>query len=104
MQQKVFSDWFLALPLVIDIFAQVHKCETVECTLNSLDTFISILGVSGYVLKKSPVLHVKAKSVDSDQTPHIAASDQRLHCLPISLLRDARNKWVNLYYSPGNFR
>ena len=34
MQQKVFSDWFLALPLVIDIFAQVQKCETVECTLN----------------------------------------------------------------------
>ena len=33
MQQKVFSDWFLALPLVIDIFAQVQKCETVECTL-----------------------------------------------------------------------
>ena len=32
MQQKVFSDWFLALPLVIDIFAQVQKCETVECT------------------------------------------------------------------------
>ena len=52
MQQKVFSDWFLALPLVIDIFAQVHKCETVECThknrspskcLSEVDAIISRL-------------------------------------------------------------
>ena len=29
VQQQVFSDWFLALPLMIYI-SQVHKCETVE--------------------------------------------------------------------------
>ena len=33
-------------------------------------------------------------SVDPDQTPHSAASDLGLHCLPVSLLWDARHKWV----------
>ena len=37
----------------------------------------------------------KAISVDPDQTPRHAASDLDLHCLPMSLLRDARLKWVN---------
>ena len=36
-----------------------------------------------------------ANSVDPDQTPRSAASDQGLHCLPMSLLWDARLKWVN---------
>ena len=33
-------------------------------------------------------------SVDPDQTPHSAASDLGLYCLPMSLLWDARLKWV----------
>ena len=33
-----------------------------------------------------------ANSVGSDQTPLIAASDLVLHCLPVSLLWDARHK------------
>ena len=37
---------------------------------------------------------LNAKSVDTDQTPHSVESD--LHCLPMSLLWDARHKWVNL--------
>ena len=36
-----------------------------------------------------------ANSVDTDQTPHYAASDLSLHCLPVSFLWDARHKWVN---------
>ena len=35
-----------------------------------------------------PIFH--ANSVDPDQTPHSAASDLGLHCLSVSLLRDAR--------------
>ena len=37
-----------------------------------------------------------ANSVDPDQMPHSAASDLGLHCLPVSLLRDARHEWVNM--------
>ena len=36
-----------------------------------------------------------ANTVDPDQTPRSAASDQGLNCLLMSLLWDARHKWVN---------
>ena len=39
-------------------------------------------------------LYLNANSVDPDQTPRSAASDLGLHCLPMSLLWDARLKWV----------
>ena len=52
MQQKVFSDWFLALPLVINIFAQVHKCETVECTHSSVTDMLSNLGWRSLELRR----------------------------------------------------
>ena len=39
---------------------------------------------------------LNANSVDSDQTPRSAASDLSLHCLPLSLLWDARLKGLNL--------
>ena len=35
-----------------------------------------------------------ANSVDPDQTPRFVASDLSLHFLPMSLLWDARYKWV----------
>ena len=37
---------------------------------------------------------LQAKSKDLDQTPHNAASDLGLHCLPMSHKRDARLIWV----------
>ena len=37
-------------------------------------------------------------SIDPDQTPHSAASDLGLHCLLMSLLWDARLKWVKMPY------
>ena len=40
------------------------------------------------------MLVFNANSVDTDQTPHSAASDLGRHCLPTSLLWDARHKWV----------
>ena len=36
------------------------------------------------------------KTVLTDQTPRSVASDLGLHCLPMSLLWDARHRWVNL--------
>ena len=43
-------------------------------------------------LIRIPILN--ANSVDPDQTPRSAASDQGLHCLPMSLLWDAKHKLV----------
>ena len=37
---------------------------------------------------------LKANSEDTDQTPRSAASDLGLHCLPMSLIKDARLKCV----------
>ena len=45
-----------------------------------------------YVIKKTFKLH--ASRVDPNQRPRSAVSDQGLHCLPMSLLWDARLKWV----------
>ena len=39
-------------------------------------------------------LYLNANSVDPDQLPCSVASDLGLHCLSISLLWDARLKWV----------
>ena len=39
-----------------------------------------------------------ANSGDPDQTPHSAASDLGLHCLPITLLGVSRLQWVNTAY------
>ena len=39
-----------------------------------------------------------ASSVDQDQTQQNAASDMGLHCLPMSLLWDARHKWLKGYW------
>ena len=38
---------------------------------------------------------LNANSVDPDQMLQSVASDLGLHCLPISLLLDARHRWVN---------
>ena len=47
-----------------------------------------------FLLQEIPVFN--ANSVDPDQTPQCAASDLGLHSLLISLLFDARLKWVNI--------
>ena len=43
-----------------------------------------------------PVFNVN--SIDPDQMPDSAASDLGLHCLPMSLLWDARHKWIKVAY------
>ena len=40
------------------------------------------------------ISELNANNVDPDQTPSSVSSDLGLHCLPISLLWDARLKWV----------
>ena len=66
--------------------------------LNFLDRFISSrMGFWVVFLLSSCCIEIpvsNANSVDPDQTPHSAASDLGLHCLPMSLLWDARLKWV----------
>ena len=39
---------------------------------------------------------LNANSVDPDQTPHSVASDLGLYCLPMSILWDARLKYMGL--------
>ena len=39
-----------------------------------------------------------ADSVDPDQMLHFMVSDLDLHCLPVSLLWDARLKWVKIKF------
>ena len=39
---------------------------------------------------------VFANSGDPDQTPHSAASDLGLHCLPITILLVSPLQWVNV--------
>ena len=69
--------------------------------LSSLDDSISMIRDVWVVIFLSacfidiPVLN--ANSVDPDQTPHCAASDLGIHCLPISNLWDVRLKWVNMF-------
>ena len=64
--------------------------------LISLDWSISsIYVVSGYILSLPCFIEIplfSANGVDPDQTPRSAASDLGLHCLPMSLLWDARHK------------
>ena len=40
-----------------------------------------------------------ANSGDPDQTPHSAASDLGLHCLPVTHLGVSRLQWVNCWYT-----
>ena len=66
--------------------------------LNSLDRFISYIGGIWLVFIfpwSIWVSEINANSVAPDQTPQNAASDQGLHCLPMSLLRDTKLIWVN---------
>ena len=44
---------------------------------------------------KRKMVKLSVNSEDPDQTPHSAASDLGLHCLPITLLGVSRLQWVN---------
>ena len=77
-------------------------------TLILLTGPFSIEGVSSkFVLLQCfveiPIFY--ANSIDPDQTPHSVASDLCLHCLPMSLLLNARHKLVIvvLMKCPGLF-
>ena len=65
--------------------------------LNSLFQSISKRGFSVLLLPcfiKIPIFN--ANNVNPDQTPQNAASDQGLHCLPMSCFWDARHKLVEV--------
>ena len=57
-------------------------------------------GVSGLLLLLPYFINISVfntNSVDPDQTPRSVASDLGLHCLPVSILWDAKYKWVNAH-------
>ena len=58
--------------------------------LKSLDKSISYIRGIWLVF----ISELNANSIDPDQTPRSAASDLDLHRLPMSLLWNARLKWV----------
>ena len=69
--------------------------------LHSLDRSISVRRdeLLGFLLPcfiENPVFN--ANCVDPAQMPHPAASGLGLHCLQMSLLWEARHKWVNQEY------
>ena len=67
--------------------------------LNSLERSISyIKGVwLVFIISCSvEIFELNPNRVDPDQTPCSAVSDLGPHCLPMSLLLDARLKWVKL--------
>ena len=61
-----------------------------------LDESISILSVLGqYVSISFKFVHsVSKNSTEPDQTLHVAASEQVLHCLSMSHKKHHRHKWV----------
>ena len=74
-----------------------HLCRVDSSTLTLSTGPFPISGVSGQFLLLScsvELSELNANSVDPDQTPRSAASDLGLHCLPLTLLWDARLKWV----------
>ena len=72
--------------------------------LNSLDRFISYIGMEGgggvwLLLLLScfiGISELNANSVDPDQTPRSAASDLGLHCLPTALLWGTRPIYISV--------
>ena len=85
---------------------KLNRSILTHCRLNRLShtiywkSSVSILGTAGYevyiFLKKKAKLF--ANSGDPDQTPHSAASDLGLHCLPVTLLRVSRLQWLNIWW------
>ena len=63
---------------------------------NSLDPSLSSLwGVWLVFIITIEISILNANSADPDQTPHSATFDLGLLCLPMSLLWDPKDKWVN---------
>ena len=76
-----------------------HLCR-VDYSTSALWTGIfSKEGVSGKFLLIACFLEIpicNASTVDPDQALRSVASDLGQHCLPMSLLWDARHKWVKI--------
>ena len=77
-----------------------------HCILNRLSLTIywkspiSILITPGseiYIFLEKKMAKLFANSEDPDQTPHSAASDLGLHCLPITLLPVSRLHWIRVH-------
>ena len=91
MSEGTFSDY---------VTHRSYPFMRVDSDLDTLDRFICNRSRRSVWLVLSLLYFIEipvsnANSMDSDQTPRYAASDLGLHCLPVSLLWNARHKWVN---------
>ena len=85
-----------------DVVAHKMGLSLTHCRLNELThtiywkSPISNLGSQAMSFRYSQRKMAKlfANSGDPDQTPHSAASDLGLHCLPITLLGVFQRQWV----------
>ena len=69
------------------VFSSTSSLWADSSPIKGLDSVCFFLTMSS--IRENPSQNVN--SVDPDQTPRSAASDQCLHCLPISLSGDARH-------------
>ena len=81
--------------------AITHSWRVDSLTSTFWTCLFPVEGIFGYFLL-SPACLIEipvpnANSIDTDQTPRAASSDLGLHCLPMSLLWDARPKWIKFY-------
>ena len=63
---------------------------------SSTTTWTGLFSIAGFVLLVCfiEIRIFDVNSVDPDQTPHSAASDLGLHCLPVTFMGVSRLKWV----------
>ena len=123
LQIKSHSKWFEALILrfiylfiylFVFIYLLIYLFEFFQrCRFNLFRprglVYCSFLQYKGCLVRVVLLPYLKeipffnTNSVSPDQTPHFAASDLDLHCWLMSLLWDARHKWVkvNIYTSKG---
>ena len=89
-------------------FPLTHLCRVDPSILTLWTGPFPVNVVSGYFLLLLLSFYIgipvfNANSVDPDQRPRFTASDLGLHCFPVSILRDARLKWVNPFMPNGLF-
>ena len=108
------SNELLVYPMPDDTGTELTRVENLHYLwltyLCLLDSSTSLFGKVNFQFRGHLVSFIikipglDANSVDLDQTPHSAASYLYLHCLPMSLLWDARHMLVKeTLYMPGGF-
>ena len=75
--------------LLLDFHSGFKYCK------NTLKGYLAPLDSISETSQKKKQKNKHSNSVEPDQTPHFVTSGLGLHCLPMSLVLDARHKWIN---------